>query len=179
MTIAINDTLQLALIAPAHAQPLYELVEANRAHLRTWLPWVDNMQGPGFIQQFVANCQRQYVQGSDHAFVIVENGQLVGRIGIYKIDQGNRIGEIGYWVAEAAQGRGIITQACRAIIGYGFNDLQLNRIEIKCAAENTKSQAVPERLGFEKEGILRQAERLHGRFVDLVLYAKVKGDGPI
>jgi ribosomal-protein-serine acetyltransferase len=174
MHITVSPIIRLELIDSDHARPLYELIEANRAHLRTWLPWVDNMQDIGFIEQFVHRCQLQRAQGSDHAFVIMENGQLVGRIGLYKIDQHNRIGEIGYWVAGSAQGRGIVTQACQAMVQYGLDTLELNRIEIKCAVGNTKSQAVPERLGFAREGILRQAERLRDGFVDLVLYAKLR-----
>lgn len=174
MTIIVNDTLQLALIAPVHAQAVYDLVVANREYLRPWLGWVDNMKDVGFIEQFIRNCEQSHLNGTDHAFVILENGAVVGRIGVYKIDTYNRIGEIGYWIAADAQGRGLITQACQATIQYCFETLQLNRIEIKCAVENTKSQAVPERLGFTKEGILHQAEFLHGKFVDLVLYAKVR-----
>lgn len=176
MTIPVSATIQLSLISPAHAQPLYELAVANREYLRQWLDWVDNMQDLNFIQQFVRNCQNHHARGTDHAFVILENETIVGRIGMYKVDSYNRIGEIGYWVAASAQGRGIITQACKAIIRYGFDELKLNRIEIKCASENRKSQAVPERLGFTKEGILRQAEWLHGQFVDLVLYSMLKED---
>jgi ribosomal-protein-serine acetyltransferase len=174
MTIHVNDAVQLALIAPAHAQAVYDLVVANRDYLRPWLGWVDNMKDIGFIEYFIRNCEQHHLDGTDHAFVILENGTVLGRIGIYKIDTHNRIGEIGYWIAADAQGRGIITQACQAMIGYCFDTLQLNRIEIKCATENVKSQAIPERLGFVQEGILRQAEFLHGRFVDLVLYAMVK-----
>jgi ribosomal-protein-serine acetyltransferase len=175
MTIHVNDAVQVALIAPAHAQAVYDLVVANRDYLRPWLGWVDNMQDIGFIEQFIGNCERHHQAGTDHAFVILENGTVVGRIGVYKVDVYNRIGEIGYWIAAHAQGRGLITQACQAITQYGFDTLQLNRIEVKCAVENIKSQAIPERLGFVKEGVLRQAEFLHGRFVDLVLYAKVRG----
>jgi ribosomal-protein-serine acetyltransferase len=153
MHIIVSPTIQLELVGPGHAQPLYACVEANRAYLRTWLPWVDNMHDIGFIERFIHTCQQRHAQGIDHPFVLMENGRLVGRIGIYKIDSNNRIGEIGYWVAEAAQGRGIVTQACQAMVRYGFETLQLNRIEIKCAVGNAKSRAVPERLGFEQEGI--------------------------
>lgn len=176
MTISISPSLQLALIAPEHAQAVYDLVVANRDHLRPWLGWVDNMQDVGFIEQFIRNCEQHHSNGTDHAFVILENNQVVGRIGVYKIDAYNRIGEIGYWVSADAQGRGIITQACGAMVQYCTETLGLNRIEIKCAVENVKSQAIPERLGFTKEGILHQAEFLHGRFVDLVLFAMVKGN---
>jgi ribosomal-protein-serine acetyltransferase len=62
------------------------------------------------------------------------------------------------------------------MLDYGFKDLGLNRIEIKCAVENLKSARVPEKLNFTKEGILRQAELLNGKFVDLYLFSLLKNE---
>lgn len=88
----------------------------------------------------------------------------------HRIDLQNRIGELGYWLGEKFQGRGIMTKACRAMVAYGFSERALNRIEIHCAAANEKSRAIPERLGFRIEGALRQAERLADGYVDNVVY---------
>ncbi len=82
----------------------------------------------------------------------------------------NRVGEIGYWLGDVFQGRGIMTQACRAMVAYGFSERGLNRIEIHCAPANVKSRAIPERLGFRIEGTLRQAEKLVDGYVDNVVY---------
>ena len=63
-----------------------------------------------------------------------------------------------------------MTEACRAMLNYGFDVLGLNKIEIRCATGNTRSCAIPRRLGFTQEGIIRQAEWLYDHYVDLVLY---------
>jgi ribosomal-protein-serine acetyltransferase len=68
------------------------------------------------------------------------------------------------------EGKGLVTKTCRALIDYAFNELGLNRMIISCATENQKSRAVPERLGFTQEGILRQSEWLRDHFVDMVVY---------
>jgi ribosomal-protein-serine acetyltransferase len=108
--------------------------------------------------------------------VICYNNLPVGRIGIYYIDLQNRTGTIGYWVDRDFQGRGIASKACAALLPFGFEKLNLNRIEIKCSAQNTKSQAIPERLNFVKEAVLKQAEYINNAFNDLYLYAMVKED---
>ena len=61
-------------------------------------------------------------------------------------------------------------RACKAYIAYGFNELDLNRIEIRVAEENKKSRAIPEKLGFQEEGKIRQAEWLYDHYVDHVIY---------
>ena len=100
----------------------------------------------------------------------------MGRIGLHHLNNQNKIGEIGYWLADGLQGRGIITKCCTAIINHGFTQLGLNRIEIKCGTGNSKSRAVAEKLQFKSEGILRQAELLNGKYIDLYLYAMLKED---
>jgi ribosomal-protein-serine acetyltransferase len=83
---------------------------------------------------------------------------------------------VGYWLSEELQGRGLVTAACRAMVDHAFEELELNRVSIACATENIKSCAIPERLGFRQEGVVRQAEWLYDHFVDHVLYATLVGE---
>ena len=98
-------------------------------------------------------------------------GQWVGSIGFHIWDKIDRKASIGYWLSEDFQGKGIITDSVRALIKYGFEQMNLNRIEVRCAVENTKSRAIPERLGFKNEGTCRQSEWLYDHLVDLVVYS--------
>jgi ribosomal-protein-serine acetyltransferase len=95
---------------------------------------------------------------------------LAGIIGFHNIDWMNRNVEIGYWLGEEFQGRGIMTKACRTLTNYAFYEYRLNRVQIRCAPENKRSNAIIERLGFIKEGNIRQAEYLYDHFVDLFVY---------
>jgi ribosomal-protein-serine acetyltransferase len=81
-----------------------------------------------------------------------------------------RQAEIGYWLDKDTQGKGIITRATTTLVTYAFQEYGLNKVEIHAAVGNKKSRAVPERLGFTQEGILRQTEWLNGRAHDMVVY---------
>jgi len=77
---------------------------------------------------------------------------------------------------ESAQGKGVMTKSCKVIIDFCFAELQLNRIEIKCAKDNLRSKRIPEKLNFKKEGIIRQGEFLNNAFIDLNLYSLLRND---
>ena len=176
MIINVTTNISLELIHESHALPIFNLVDRNRVFLREWLSFVDRMDSVSFAENFVKGSMKRNEEGQEYAFVIAENGIVIGRIGVYKIDHQNKIGEIGYWLAEYVQGKGITTSACEALLSFCFNELQLNRIEIKCGTKNIRSQAIPVKLGFQMEGILRDAEWLHDQFIDLNLYSLLKSD---
>ena len=78
---------------------------------------------------------------------------------------------IGYWLGKEYQGKGLITESCRLLINYAFDEYNLNRVEIRCATGNSKSCAIPERIGLTMEGVIRDGEWLYDHFVDLYLYS--------
>lgn len=92
------------------------------------------------------------------------------------VDWTNRWTSLSYWLDGAHQGRGIMTAACRVMLSQGFNDWRLNRITIECATQNARSRAIPERLGFKFEGVIREVEWLHDRYVDHAVYGMLRSD---
>jgi len=174
MNITIDENLRLELIEAHHAQAIFELIDNNRNHLRKWLTFIDRMPTVEFVEQFCKGTMQRNIEGIEFAYVLVEQEKVIGRIGIYKIDNQNKIGEIGYWMAESAQGKGIMTKSCKVMIDFCFAQLHLNRIEIKCATDNLRSIRIPEKLNFTKEGIIRQGEFLNNEFIDLNLYSLLR-----
>ncbi|MBI5880600.1 GNAT family N-acetyltransferase [archaeon] len=120
---------------------------------------------------------RQREKGNiEHNFTILYDGYVVGAIGM-KMDQHHKhIGEIGYIVDEKYHGLGIATEAVRQIEKIGFRKLGLERIEIRTSVKNKPSQRVAIKAGYKKEGILRHAFNLRGKFVDNYVYSKIKND---
>jgi ribosomal-protein-serine acetyltransferase len=176
MTITIDDSTKLEMTSIKHSPFLFDAINKNRAHLSEFLPWVKNMQSINDFDNYIKNCELLYEEKKEVSFVIILNENPVGRIGLHHLNLQNKIAAIGYWLTKEAQGKGIIHQSCKKLIDYGFNELGLNRIEIKCASENYKSQAIPEKFNFQKEGIMRQAEFVNETFLDIILYSILKNE---
>lgn len=172
--LKVDDSLVLHLLDYNHAETLYQLVKANRLHLREWLPWVDNMRSVDDFKKYINSSKQRYASHIEIGYVIMVDNIMAGRIGLYNIDVFNKSASIGYWLGKEWEGKGIITRSCKAVIDEGFKRLKLNRIEIRAALENFKSQAIPQRLGFKQEGIIRQGEFVNNRFVDLFVFSMLK-----
>jgi ribosomal-protein-serine acetyltransferase len=170
----IDDTTGLRILRKQDAAELFAVTEANRSYLRAWLPWVDVVLEEADTRSFIEATIAQRRAGRGPMFGIVRDGALAGTIGFRPIDRVNRVGEIGYWLAAAAQGRGIMTSCCRFVIRYAFFTLDLNRVEIAAAVGNARSRAIPERLGFTFEGVLRQREEVNGAYVDHAMYSQLR-----
>ena len=170
-TIKVDDEIELGLFEERHAQALFELTDRNREHLREWLPWVDSTTSVEDSLSFIRVSLEAFSYNNGFPVGIWYKGQLAGCIGYHYFAWTTRRTEIGYWLGQEFSGKGIMTRATRKLIEYGFGELGLNRIEIRCAPGNLKSQAIPKRLGFTQEGILRQVGIIHdGIVVDMVIY---------
>ena len=170
-----EDTL-LRLLEERHAEELTNLIDRNREHLRAWLPWVDANRTVEDRKNFIRSALKQFAQNKGFVAGIWHEDRLAGVIGYDPIDWENRSTELGYWLGEEYQGKGLVTAACRALVEHAFGELGLNRVVISCATENEKSCTIPERLGFRREGIERQAEWLYDRFVDHVTYSALASE---
>lgn len=175
VTFALGDGRQLRLLEEIDAEALYEVVVSNRELLVRWMPWAADQTLDGTLA-FIRSSRRQLADNGGFQAAIVDGGAIVGVIGFHRVDWGNRSASVGYWLAEAAQGRGMVTDATRALVGYAFEVWKLNRLEIRAGTENHRSQRVPERLGFVREGVLRDAERLNDRYIDHVVYSVLAQD---
>lgn len=159
-----------------HAEELTRVVGENLEELKLWMPWATDDYSVESAREFIKlNLSGFADNGSFGASVFFE-GNLVGGIGFHNLDLRNKSAHLGYWLAKEAQGKGIMTRCCRALIDYLLGDFGLNRIQINCNIENAKSRAIPERLGFQLEGIHRQVEFLGDDFRDWAVYAMLKED---
>lgn len=170
-TLKVDQEIELQLFQLQDSQKLFELVNNNRDHLLTWLPWVENMDSPFQYEAIIPIWLQQFAENNGFNAGILYHGDLVGSIGLHQIDWHNRQTSIGYYLAKNAEGHGIMTRSVQALLNYAFNDLGLNRVEIRCGEKNSKSRAIPERLGFFREGKIRDGELLSTGYHDLILYS--------
>ena len=174
--LPVDARTRLRAPTDADAPPLFAIIDANRAHLRRWLPWVDGVTEAADTANFLRGVNERNALGTSLELVIEHAGELAGCAGYRVIEPANRSGEIGYWLRADRNGSGIMTACCRALVAHGFEKLDLNRIAIAAATENMKSRAIPERLGFRFEGVLRQPEWLYDRFVDHAVYSLLRSE---
>jgi len=166
----LTPEITLELVEPRHADELFRATDANRDHLRRRLPWVDATRTVEDTKGFIQTTRQQLYENKGFQTAIRFRSDLVGMIGHLAIDWSNRATALGYWLAHDAQGHGIMTMSCRAYVDHAFTQLGLHRVEIRCAPDNRRSRAIPERLGFRAEGTIRSAEWLYDHFVDHVVY---------
>jgi len=110
-------------------------------------------------------------EGINWAITIKGNPKLIGIIGHYRIKPENYRAEIGYMLDPEFHGKGIIPEAIKGVVDYGFQVMQLHSIEAIIDPENTASARVLEKSGFVKEAHLKENEYYEGRFLDTVIYS--------
>jgi ribosomal-protein-serine acetyltransferase len=174
--LPIRDGIHLQIMEERHAEAIFSVVDANREHLRPWLPWVDKTHSSEYTRQFIREALEQFARNEGFSAAIWAHGEIAGAIGFHNVNWLNRNVEMGYWLASGFQGHGIVTDACRALIDYAFTEWELNRVEIRCATGNSRSAAVPKRLGFTLEGTLRQAQWVSDKFYNLFVFGMLVGE---
>jgi ribosomal-protein-serine acetyltransferase len=172
----VGEDLELKQFQPQDAQALFAAVERNRQHLRQYLPWVDATRSVDDIARFISRVTTQLDEGFGPNFGIWRNGQFAGAIGCHPFDPPNRFCSLGYWIAADHQGAGVITRCCRHLLDFLFEEANLHRVEIRCAIGNTRSCAIPRRLGFRREGVLQEAEWVNDRWLDLEVWSMPEQD---
>lgn len=160
LQVDTNITLELPTLEDV--EKLYTLVDINREHLRLFLDWVDNTVSPENTKQNIQERLDGYTKGSSASFIIKQNNVIIGSAGYPKLKKKNKYGEIGYWIDKSHEGKGIMSKCVKTLIEYGFNELDLHRILIRCNNRNHKSSAIPKRFGFILEGVLRE-DRFDGK----------------
>jgi ribosomal-protein-serine acetyltransferase len=149
------------------AQALYDLIDANRGHLRPWMIWEHTTKTVDDTRTFIQSCLDDQVSVEGNGIWV--DGDLAGGIGL-DIDTLSNSGEIGYWLAQRYEGRGIVTRACERFFDLAFDELGLHRMELQAASDNLRSRAVAGRLGMYEEGVARDGIRVADGYLDSVQY---------
>lgn len=169
-------------VRPYHeddASALWEAVEESRATLRDWMPWVNDYQAPEDTLAFIRRARARWSLREDLVMVVFEreSGRLLGGSGLHRIDWTIRRFEIGYWLRSSAVGHGYVTETVQVLTGFAFDCLAANRVEIRMDVRNTRSRAVPVRLGFVFEGCQwRALPDVHSQPRDVDLFALIRED---
>lgn len=155
-----------------------EAVKESMEELRRWMNWAQQIPTIEESEIIARQGRINFLDRSDLKLYLLlkETGQFIGSSGLHRIDWEARKFEIGYWVHTMYSGQGFITEAVESITNYAVNELQANRVEIRCDSRNIRSINVAERSGFTMEGTIRNEKcDIEGKLCDTVLFSKVRG----
>ncbi|CAM4352240.1 GNAT family protein [Paenibacillus phoenicis] len=170
----VDEKLRIELFELSHSEALFKLIQSNRDHFGKWLEFPHHTHTVNDTRAFIARTIQKQASGNGGWCGIWQEHQLIGAIGLVQINRKDQTTEIGYYLAQEYEGKGIIIRSCREVIKYIFEELALHRIELRVHPDNARSRKIPERLGFVQEGILRQAEWFIDRYIDKVIYGLLK-----
>ena len=168
--VTINtERLTLRWMDAGDAEALFAIFSDPQV-ARFWSgpPWTDVQQA----RNSIALALDDYASGTGMkmAVVLKETGQMIGYTNFYAFYDANRRCDIGYAMASAFWGKGYQTEALRAKLDYGFRELNLNRVEADIDPRNDASAKVLEKLGFEKEGFMKERWIVNGEVCDTAFY---------
>lgn len=155
-----------------------EAVQESLDELRPWMPWARIIPTPEQSEASIRRSRLEFLERKDLRLLLFkkDSGELVGSSGLHRIDWQTRKFEIGYWIRTSCSKQGYITEAVNAITDFAVQQLQANRIEIRCDSRNTQSARIAERSGYTLEGIMRNDKcDVDGQLRDTMIFAKVRG----
>ena len=130
----------------------------------------------GMAEEWIGGHEAAFQRGSEIVFAItLGSGGLVGAIGL-SINEKHRRGELGYWIGTAFWNNGYCTEAVRAVVRYGLEELVLNRIEARHMTKNPASGRVMAKAGMKLEGVMRQQVLRRDSFEDMAIYGVLASD---
>lgn len=169
-TVQIDNELQLALIQESFAPRYVELVSEQKEYLSQWLAWPEFCHAEQDFKLFAQRMLHDYADGKSMTCAIIYQGEIVGNCSFNTINHDTKRVEVGYWLSQPHQGKGIITRVVTKLIDIAFNELKLEKVELSAAKDNLASRAVAERVGMTLEGIITNAEKVGDRILDHAVY---------
>jgi ribosomal-protein-serine acetyltransferase len=176
LNLLVDDNLMLKEIQLTDTNAIFEIIDTQRDYLREWLPFIDYTKHPGDTRAYILSLYDRLYDKRDLVFSIWYQGSVVGLMGLKGTDRDNHKTEIGYWLSSDMQGNGIVTKSCYRLTQYLFENMAMNRIQIRVGVGNEKSKKIPKRLGFKFEGVERCGELLVSGYTDLEVYSMIKSE---
>ncbi len=174
--LEVDRNIRLEAIKMSMAKEIFDTIERDRNYLQPWLPFIELTEKLADTEKFIHSILNQPQNKKDEVYAIWFKNEFAGLIGFKETDWLNRKTELGYWLSEKMQSKGIATKCVEKLIRYSFQKLKLNRVQIKTAVGNSKSAAIPKRLGFKFEGVERAGEKHNHKYFDLKVYSLLKSD---
>ncbi|MGZ3096924.1 GNAT family N-acetyltransferase [Streptomyces sp. H72] len=155
-THPLDERAQLRPLEPWQAPEFLAHIDRARPLVDPWIPWASLTTDLASVRSTLQRYSDLSSSDSGRIYGIWLDGVLVGGVMFTRFDASSGVCEIGCWLEEAGQGRGLVTRACRALIDWAFTERGMSRVEWWVASGNTRSIASARRLGMTRDGVLRQ-----------------------
>jgi RimJ/RimL family protein N-acetyltransferase len=172
-----TERLSIRKPMPGDGKAVYEAMQASLNELKLWMPWANKNQTEEDVEGSIRDAHAKFLTRVDLRLHIFhkETGEFIGSSGLHRINWDVPKFEIGYWIDTRSCGKGYMTEAAKGITDFAFNELNAKRVEIRCDSENVRSRAIPEKLKYTLEGILKNDDiSVDGTELrDTCVYAKI------
>lgn len=171
--------VELKVPVPDDASVLAAAIRESVDDLRPWMEWARVDYGIEEAHSWIERCAAEREQGTAYEFFFTDGeGKFLGACGLNRISTVNRLANLGYWIRSSAAGHGLTANAVRQLAAWAFSSTELHRLEIVVGLENRRSQRVAEKVGAQREAILRSRLWLYEVPHDAVLYGIVRPFAP-
>lgn len=153
------ETERLLIRMPQYGdgKKIYEALIYSHESLKQWLPFAQKQQTEDEVEEEVREAHIRFLKRTNLRMYLFDKAtdEFIGSSGYHNINWEVPRFEIGYWIDSRYEGKGYMTEAVDGLTAFAFDHLKAKRVEIRCDALNIKSMAIPKRLGYELEGILK------------------------
>lgn len=164
-----TERLVLVPLRAEHGPGLWAAVLASLDDLREWMPWARPPKEEGTLNM-AANAADEWYRRSSMSFAVLFEGSVIGVVSLKTFRPLQASAEIGYHLRTDLKGRGLMTEAVRAVVAYAFQEENLHRLELHAAVGNHGSIRVAEKNGFTHVGTAREADPAPEGWRDLLLF---------
>lgn len=169
--------MQIRLYQATDVAEMTAAARESFADVWPWMPWCHRDYSEADAAAWIATTLEGHQRGAMYDFAIVDDsGRYAGSCGINQISRLSGVANVGYWVRSSRAGRGIAPAAVRALIPWAFLNTPLHRLEIVVAVDNVRSQRVAEKVGAQRDAVLRKKTMVRGQPSDAVLFSVLRPD---
>lgn len=173
----VTETLNSVSLEPldtGHTAALWHCISEHKLHLQQWIDWVGHCRSESDVAAYIQQTQDEAYRQEGLTMVVRFGASFAGIVSLQHWNRDLNIAELGFWIAASEQGKGLMQQAIRQLLSFGFKELRLQKIEAACAATNTRALRLLQYIGFSVEGVLRRAILSKGLLTDKVILGLLK-----
>lgn len=171
-----GDNIGIRLFRDEDTIPFYDAITESITHLQEFMPWCHAEFSLADSKAWVESRDKSWADGEEYSFIIyaLKTKAILGSVAINQINTSHQFGNIGYWVRKGALKRNVATEAVLLLINFGFNELNLRRLEIVMLENNQASRRVAEKVGAKYEGIMQGRLLVRDKALDACMYSVIK-----